>query len=782
MHSSYAHTRQSSTGNFLPQSEWEPLFTADCETLYGGLCKKCATLEPQHGHLNKVASLAGKFAEDMFPPESGNAHTAAEWTRLIGWWHDLGKFAPEWQDYLKIKTDSHADEIAGKADHSTAGAQHAEAKVDIFGKLLAYIIAGHHAGLADGISDSNGSLENRLKKRIPNCQLAPEQILTLAKELPPLVFSLRSGHSMGFLIRMLFSCLVDADFLATEAFMSPEVAGQRGFLQPDIPAMEDALRSHLLRIQEGAPHTTVNRFRSEVLQSCFAAANQKPGLFSLTVPTGGGKTLSSMAFALKHARSHNLRRVIYVIPFTSIIEQNAAVFREALASLGPEVVLEHHSNLDPELADENTVNRLASENWDARLIVTTNVQFFESLHANRTSRCRKLHRIARSVIILDEAQSLPVDLLDPCLRTLEELTRNYGASVVLCTATQPAVSRREEFPIGLENPREIIPDPVQLYQGLRRVTAHKPSCKISDAQLAEQLTQNKQVLCIVNTRRHARELFEFLPDDGSRFHLSALMCPQHRTEILNTIRQRLKAGEPVRLISTQLIEAGVDIDFPVVFRALAGLDSIAQAAGRCDREGRLTQQVGGPAGKLIIFEPEAVNPPGFIRSTADSAAEVLASDQSDPLALECIEQYFRIHYWKHGDETDQHHIRDCYPRRFTCENDLLCFQFKKCAEAFKLIDDYTDPVIVPHGNKGRSLCDGLSHAFDPGEQRRFARKLQRFTVSIPKQQHAALLLRGILKPLHEDCYFVLNSDAHYNHQFGLHPHPDLTLTAENSII
>ena len=780
-------------------SRWEPLFTSFGEgdgQCAGPDCSACRELRPDHGHLNKVAWWAAKFAAEMFPPGSPGAEAAGQWGRLAGLWHDLGKFAPEWQEYLKRKAgaDTHGDEVAGRVDHSTAGAQLADAEIPFFGRLLAYALAGHHAGLADGIASSSSSLEQRLRKRLPPLPDLPSGIAEAAENLPPVGPSLRSGGSLAFFARMLFSALVDADFLATEAFMSPRQYASRSSSRrphPSIADLEEALAKHLGAFPE--PTTPVNRIRAEILTQCLKAAERPPGLFSLTVPTGGGKTLSSLAFALKHARLHGLGRVIYVIPYTSIIEQNARVFREAIASLGPDVVVEHHSNLDPDAEHQTVASRLAAENWDARIVVTTNVQFFESLHANRSSRCRKLHRLARSVVVLDEAQSLPVEFLAPCLSAISELTETYGASVVLCTATQPAIIRRDEFPIGLPEPQEIIPDPAELHRALHRVVAEPIPGKLDDEALVTRLLDEPKVLCVVNTRRHARELFERLPDDGSRFHLSALMCAEHRTTKLKAVQCRLVAGLPVRLVSTQLIEAGVDIDFPVVYRALAGLDSITQAAGRCDREGRLTAAAGRPGGRVYIFEPPTLPPAGFIRSTAASAAEVLASAPPDLLAPAAVEDYFLTHYWKHADATDAKGILECWPDlgkrpahlspEEAAREILLGFRFLTCAEQFKLIDDsYTEPVVIPYGERGKSLWREVRDTHDPTRLRVLARKLQRYTVTIPRPQHLRLRDAGILLPAHEERFFFLNSDLHYSLDFGLHPHPDADTATCDTIV
>ncbi|MBA3964016.1 MAG: CRISPR-associated endonuclease Cas3'' [Chthoniobacterales bacterium] len=764
----FAHTDPTSREDC---SKWEPLFTPGCPALLGGSCEACEGLDRFHGHLNKVAWWTANFAEGMFPVGTAEVKAAREWGYLAGLWHDLGKFAPQWQDYLRKKSGSniHTDEVIGTVDHSTAGAQFAERSIPKFGRLLAYLIAGHHPGLTNGEDGDapQSSLRERLSKTVAEYTgTLPKEVRAFRSTNAIPSFALRSGQSLSFFLRFLFSCLTDADFLATEAFMNPAQASRRPSEQPSIGVMETALDHHLDNLSARADETPVNRRRAEILAACRDAAARPPGMFSLTVPTGGGKTLSSLAFALKHARLHDLRRVIYVIPFTSIIEQNATVFREALAGLGPDLVIENHSNLDPDDSIRCTTrSRLSAENWDARLIVTTNVQFFESLHANKTSRSRKLHRLARAVIILDEAQTLPLDLLQPCLRSLEELTSHYGASVVLCTATQPSLGRRDDFKIGLAPPSEIISDPGSLYQSLRRVRTENLGPQNDDA-LVTRLREHEQTLCIVSTRRHAREVFQRLDKDESHFHLSALMCPEHRTAVLERIKVRLDEKQPIRVVSTQLIEAGVDIDFPVVFRSLAGLDSIAQAAGRCDREGRLTSVSGQPAGQLYIFTPERPAPAGFLRQAAQSAAEVLATKPFDPLDPSAVEAYFRTHFWKHQDVTDAHHILECWPEKMTRLDDLFLFHFKRCAENFRLIDDQSGSVIVPYEEKGRALCDAVRETFDPAQLRQLARRLQRYSVNIPRPIYDRFLAVGIIRLVH-DGFPMLNSDVHYGDELGL---------------
>jgi CRISPR-associated endonuclease/helicase Cas3 len=744
----YAHSATHPDGSPALETEWQPL--AD--------------------HLRNVADLAAGFAAPF---------GAGDWARLAGQWHDLGKYSAEFQAYLRAAggTETHLEErpeVSAKIDHSTAGAQHAARELKLFGPLLAYLIAGHHAGFPNGQDATTACLEERLRKIIPSYAAAPTALLALPASPPrPPGHALTSGYALGFLLRLTFSALVDADWLDTEAFMSPAKSSIRSRQpQPSIAALRDCLDAHLARF--GAPHTPVQCERADVLAACRLAALHAPGLFSLTVPTGGGKTLSSLAFALDHALCHGFDRVIYVLPFTSIIEQNAAVFREAFAPLGPDVVVEHHSNLDPDAAHHTEASRLATENWDARLIVTTNVQFFESLHAAKPSGCRKLHRLARSVIILDEAQTLPLTLLQPCLRALQELASpgRYSASIVLCTATQPAIEFRADFKSGLRDVCEIIPDRTRLFSTLSRVrVTDLGRMPLPDADLAARIASHPQALCIVNTRRHAAELYARLPADGARRHLSALMCPAHRSDVLGdprdpaprTIRHSLKNGIPCRVVTTQLIEAGVDVDFPVVYRALAGLDSIAQAAGRCNREGRLPE-----LGDTYIFNPEQPIPRGFLRKAADAAAEILPLHAADPLSPAAIEAYFRLHYWKNEAQIDAKHILDCFPAgsaKTWQPADLFGFRFKDCAEAFRFIDSSYQPVLIPYGDRGRDLIAQLRTTYAPAEQRALARRLQRYVVQIPEAVARAHRGRG-LSLLHER-YLILDDDAAYSRELGL---------------
>lgn len=697
--------------------------------------------QPLRAHLESVAVLSGAFAGSF---RAGGFGYAA------GLLHDIGKYSTEFQRRL--------EGASLRVDHSTAGAREALAVLGkSLGTLLAYVVAGHHTGLPDYRSDqgSDASLETRLE-RAPVFDYATYrgEGLTVPNpsglRLPIRPIPEHPGFSVQFFIRMLYSCLVDADYLDTERVMDTPTSAARGG-RPPLPELMARLDRCLTRRFEDVPKTPVNQRRAEILDACRTKAEEPPGLFSLTVPTGGGKTLSSLTFALHHAARHGLERLIYVIPFTSIIEQNAAVFREVL---GEESVVEHHSNFRPllEPAEDDAVasdkHRLATENWDAPLVVTTNVQFFESLFANRSSRCRKLHNLARSVIILDEAQALPTPLLRACLAGLYELTANYGSTVVLCTATQPALNSL--LPASTR-PAEIVTDPRQLYAALRRTEVSSVGRR-GDQELAADLLQHRQVLCIVNTRAHALELYNRIAEAGGAYHLSARMCPRHLSAKLKAIREALAEGRECRVISTQLIEAGVDVDFPVVYRSVAGLDSIAQAAGRCNREGRREK------GQVCVFEPTDRAPTGWLNLTAGLAAEVMRS-RTDPLSVEAIEQYFTLLYSVQGDGLDQKRILT----EIEEGRKSLAFPFASVAERFRLIESDMIPVVVGWDERGRELIDRLPRV---GPSRRLIRQLQPYAVQVYPHEFAALQEAGLIRT-EGGVIHVLTDYSAYSEATGL---------------
>lgn len=703
---------------------------------------------PLEAHLLGVGAIAASFAE---------AFGGQDWAWLAGLWHDLGKYSVEFQHYIKTVSgydaEAHIEGGTGRVDHSTAGALHAIRQFDKHGRILAYLIAGHHAGLPDwhagetggkALSIRLGAEQNYLLDRIP-AQSIPREILTQVKPTS----KLRGGGAEGLhlWLRMLFSCLVDADFLDTEAFMNGEKSASRTGYR-DLNSLLTDFDQHMANKSASAEPTPVNGIRADILSQCREKAALNPGLYSLTVPTGGGKTLSGMAFALRHAVQHKKQRIIYVIPYTSIIEQTVGIFREIF----DDNVVEHHANLDPDKEDARS--RLATENWDAPIIVTTNVQFFESLFAARTSRCRKLHNIVNSVVVLDEAQLLPPEFLQPIADVMNQLATHYGVTFVLSTATQPALGSFQPFgskPFrGLDNVREIMDAPDALYQQLKRVEVSVPNDLQTPRDwesVAAELLRHPSVLCIVGRRDDARELHRLMTamEEGKNtLHLSALMCGEHRSKVIADIKVRLKRNEPVRVISTQLVEAGVDVDFPVVYRALAGLDSIAQAAGRCNREGK---QNG--LGRVVVFVPPKPAPPGLLRQAAQISVSLLSGSASNVLGRDLAKQFFE-HLYVRAPSLDKHGIhglltqdaRDCQ------------IQFRTVAEKFRLIDDSAYQTILVRYAGNDILLGKLEKE---GPQRWLMRKLQRYSVNLPKRVFAQLEKQGDVREIWQGIYAQVGS-------------------------
>ena len=566
------------------------------------------------------------------------------------------------------------------------------------------------------------------------------------------------GFSVAFATRMMYSILVDADYLETETFCNGGKKPRGDYSA--IPLLAERFAQYLHCFDN--PCREIDQRRSATLQACTAQADLPPGLYTLTLPTGAGKTLTSMAFALQHAIRHGLKRIIYVIPYTSIIEQNAGVFKRSLEGY-EDNVLEHHSTFDwnPEQEENEagqqnsalTKLKWAAENWDVPVVVTTNVQFFESLYASRSSRSRKVHNLAKSVIIFDEAQMLPRDFMKPCLYSVVELVRNYGASAVFCTATQPDLERF--LPKGVEL-RELIADPQAEFNFYRRVQVRRAG-RLTDIELLERLNSHRQVLCIVNTRKHAKALFEGLQGDGC-FHLSTLMCAVHRREVIVEIRQRLVRGLPCRVISTQLLEAGVDLDFPVGYRALAGLESIIQSAGRVNREGKL------PGGDLVVFEPDfehARRMPKYIQQTAEAARVILRRyADGDPVCMEAIREYYSLLYGLSDPNAfDSRGILACFEKG----DNPPVFDFATAAEKFKIIEDDTVPVIAPYDVNARELLAKLQTTNTPLN---ILRNLQPYTVNIYRPEYDALVNSGAID-LYADAYAVLNERGSYDKQTGL---------------
>lgn len=686
-------------------------------------------------HLQAVAQLAADYA---------TAFQSNEWAYVAGLWHDLGKYNPAFQDYIGVKSgykpDAHIEKV-GKVNHSAAGALYAVKQHKHLGLPLAYLIAGHHSGLPDWYKTdevdgrSLAEILNETEHLAKALQVGiPQPILDASL---PKVAPKGKPEEWSLWLRMLFSSLVDADFLDTERFMQPEQFAKRG-QYPDLTSLRLRFNEHMESFAKQSRPSKVNQLRTQVLLQCRIAAQQPSGIFSLTVPTGGGKTLSGMAFALEHAVKYQKKRVIYAIAFTSIIEQTASIYR----SIFGECVIEHHSNLDVSDPERETAqSRLASENWDAPIIVTTNVQLFESLFASRTSRCRKLHNLANSVIVLDEAQLLPPAFLNPILSVMKSLVAHYGVTFVLSTATQPALqSLYDPFnkPIlkGFESNQvtEIIPNCEQLFKDLERVTVAIPddlSLERSWEAIAEEVLEHETVLVIVNTKNQAAELCRLLPVDT--YYLSTNLCGAHRSEKLQAIRAKLKANQPLRVVSTQLIEAGVDVDFPVVYRALAGLDSIAQAAGRCNREGLLAK------GKVVVFVPPNNHKlKGHLGLSANVSKSLLPLFTELPLYYRHFKTYFEHHYAK-TPSRDEQGIEEL----LTKDAQQLKIQFRTAASRFRLIKDEGYPVLVTYG-EGAKLIEQLKIL---GASRWLMRKLQRYTVTIREQEKNRLLKAGDIREL-----------------------------------
>jgi CRISPR-associated endonuclease/helicase Cas3 len=696
--------------------------------------------QPLSEHLLNVAELAERFAA---------VFGAGMWGKSAGLLHDAGKATTAFIGRLEGKSQ--------RVDHSTFGARLARDQAGKLGLLLAYVVAGHHGGLPDGGAQET-ELHFRLKHgKVPDdVELLPEVTIHNELLLPFKLTREHPGFCLSFFTRMLFSCLTDADFLDTEAFCAPQQAQAR-LKSPDgelFANLQQRLDNFLNEKIQNADQSPVNDLRQQVLTQCRNKAKLPQQIFTLNVPTGGGKTLSSLAFALGHAVAHNLQRVIYAIPFTSIIEQNAKVFQEAL---GQEHILEHHCNYkERDTLEENGYDRqrgLAAENWDMPVVVTTNVQFFESLFSNKPSRCRKLHNIARSVIILDEAQAIPTEYLEPCLGALRVLVEQYGCSVVLCTATQPAFDNSSSLRMAFREVVEIVDDPELLHKELRRTEVQFIG-QLSDVELADRLAEEQQVLCIVSTKAQARSVFSQLPRSEGTFHLSTNMYPQHRRRILETIRTRLKNEETCRVVSTSLVEAGVDLDFPVVYRAMAGLDSLAQAAGRCNREGKMQ----GKLGKVLVYESEQPPRMPWIKRCVARAKETLRTmPEAAPLSLETMRRYFELLY--DVQDLDKKQIVTLLDPPLEKE---LIFPFKEVAQSFRFIEDETIGVIVAKEPKAVQLVKELRRSMYP---RTCLRKLQQYTVAVRLKELAILERSGAIEMIRE-TYPVLCNEAVYEDNFG----------------
>ncbi len=700
------------------------------QPFYAHISEDGLRMQTVYSHLKNTAKLASEFAA---------AFHGEKQAYLAGLLHDIGKYSEAFQQRL-FGSSAHVD-------HSTAGAQEA---FRMHQMEVAFAVAGHHSGLPDmgGRLDhaSNVTLSGRLKRQVKPYDYWKKEICLPDHVHRPFTIPC-DGVSIAFYIRMLYSCLVDADYLDTEHFMN----GRQDARENDYSSMSELYQKLEQYIAPWKnPTTVLNRQRNDILQACLQCGRTAArGLYTLTVPTGGGKTVSSLGFALSMAQAKKMSRVIYVIPYTSIIDQTADVFEEIL---GAENVLEHHSGVDYAVDEEATpVQRrkaLATENWDAPVVVTTAVQFFESLFANRPSRCRKLHNIANSVVIFDEAQSLPVSQLLPCVSVIAQLVLYYGVTAVLCTATQPALKPLfAKFAPGMPV-QEICPTSMKQHDFFKRTTL-KTLGYLPKEELANQIGSLEQVLCVVNRRKTAQHIYAGLPADGS-YCLTTLLCPADRKRLLREIRDRLQNGLPCRVVSTSLIEAGVDVDFPVAYRELAGLDSILQTAGRCNREGKR------PAAESLvhIFWLEKQPGPNMLAQNIDAAERVLCRF-ADPSVPEAIEDYFMFYRTLVGEK---HLDEQCILKQL----DSNTYPLASIAKNFRLIEQQGHTIYIPCG-EGAALIERLRR----GEGgRALFRKLGQYGVQVYADHLKELESAGMIEWIDEEVA-VLTDIRAYDANMGL---------------
>lgn len=642
--------------------------------------KDCSQWQTLQAHADGVRQLCEQFAVPF-----GSAAAA----KLIGYVHDAGKVHPDFQAHLRGEFRNHP--------HAADGAKWLDAHIPTLGRLLAYTVDGHHAGLPDGVGD-HMSLTHHLQNAKEPQDVEAEPPKDVRELLPDFI---KKGdreevpRKLWLWGKMLYSCLVDADWLDTERFMSPDKATTRPGDFDELPTLLARYHAHMATFSH---ESAVNKLRADILHAVLAKAQDAPGLYTLTVPTGGGKTLASLGFALEHAKAHGKEKIIYAIPYSTIIEQTSKTLSDVL---GERNVLEHHAEAKWREDKDEIANplRQLTENWaGVPVVVTTNVQFFESFFSAQSSRCRKLHNIVNSVIILDEAQKLPEKFLAPCAELLRRLVADYGCTVVLCTATQPDLSA-----FRLTGATELAPDVDGLYAALRRVDYHLLG-RMEWPDLADRIAQEQGALCVVNTRQDARDLYAALNalKPGDTFHLSTWMCPAHRRDVITQIRERLKAHIPTYVVSTSLIEAGVDLDFPAVFRALAGLDSLAQAAGRCNREGKLKNPDGTPAhGQVYLFEEPKPCVMGTLRKAIFAAGLLPEGLDEAPHHPAAFTAFFKEYFNGLNDRGEDLLSKLHNPRNL---------RFREVSELFRMIPgEGEETVFVPYGEAKNSLAEAIEH-------------------------------------------------------------------------
>lgn len=705
----------------------------------------CWHIQSNEEHLEGVAKLAESFA---------NEFGMGSWGRVLGLLHDKGKEQKTFQEYI-MKNSGFRPELRVSGEHYHAFVGGLLAK-SIYGNgsksLLCNQIMSHHSGLHDYCD-----IEDTLKKNIPSDVNRCVEKIPLNR--PPFSFSTIKGckgmtPDANHLSRMLFSCLVDADYLDTELFMDEESARKR-MNDIKLEALLPLFEAYIDSLQRGSTMSEVNTIRRQVQERCVSMSDVEKGFYSLTVPTGGGKTLSSLVWALRHAIHNGMKRIIIAIPYTSIIVQTASILKQIF---GEEAVLEHHSNFDPQSLTSKDMQhkaKLATENWNYPIVVTTNVQLFESMFSNKPSDCRKLHNITNSVIILDEVQTLPTDFLQPIVDALKSYQRMFGISVLFTTASQPVLSGLIEgcnpkaaFQ-GIDHITEIIPNEYALHDKLRRVCLEIDDTGSTYDEIAKRLSRHDRVLCIVNTRNDAREIYERLPKEGLTIHLSRMMCPRHVAKAIQEIKQALSDNSEtvIRVVATQLIEAGVDIDFPVVYRQEAGLDSILQAAGRCNREGRLdmaTTYVFSIAKEHILH--------GSIKDANN--ARLNMTNVNDWFAPKTMTEYFRQLYCR-KETFDQKDIKTLLYKPAE-----MCFE--EASKEFRLIEEVGKTVVVNMGDSmeliERIKSDGISYSL--------MKQLSQYCVNIHDRDFQKLKSYGAVEEVIEGIN-VVNDRAQYDENIGL---------------
>lgn len=696
-------------------------------------------------HAIGTANCAEKFASSFTVPIYG---------KILGLYHDIGKFSKEFQNYLLYGG------VKGSVDHTGAGS------IEIFKTglnsknptffLLAMCIAGHHGGLPDMGDNPKTSEKGTLLYRLnnssfPDCAVYKEYLPSIKSEdVPDITKNLTAAFAQMFYVRMLYSCLVDADYLDTEAFLADKTVLRSGFI--DITKMKLLVDEYTSKFDPSS--SALNKMRCELLKQCKDAGSDNKqihkNLYTLTIPTGGGKTLSSLSFALNRAVLTGRQRIIYVIPYTSIIEQNAGVFK---GIVGKNNVVEHHMNVVYDDTDGSNRKKLATENWDAPLIVTTNVQFIESIFANKPSKCRKLHNIANSIIIFDEAQMLPEDYLLPCVEVIKELTEHYNCCVVLCTATQPSLDK------FFDNKALEIVDKPKFYYDVFKRTKIKILGKLTKSELAAKLKKYSQVLCIVGTKRKAQQIFELLKEEKNVYHLSTNMYPAHRKRILEEVRVKLKNGEVCRVISTSLIEAGVDVDFPTVYKEMDALDSIVQAAGRCNREGKRNVE------DSIVYVFELEGNSNKLRLLEKQVTENILQEYEDISSPEAITAYFNKLHVLLAENLDKRKIFEFL------KHGRQRFYFKTIASMVKIINDNTKSIFIPFDSNAKIIEQELRSG---ARTKELMRKMGAYCVNIYYQADNIHLESAYEKLLHNNKIEILDEnitilvdDKVYDNKIGL---------------